>query len=108
MFRHWFGQRSGFPSQAPRRRSRPAARHCYRPRLEPLEDRDLPSAFTVDRLTDSGAGSGLAGDLRYCLTQAADGDSIQFSVTGTINLTQALPDLTHSISIEGPGASSLT
>jgi hypothetical protein len=50
----------------------------------------------------------LAGDLRYCINQAADGDAITFGVTGTINLTGALPDLTHSISIEGPGASLLT
>src|SRR5262249_31660555 len=33
---------------------------------------------------------------------------ITFGVTGTINLTGALPNLTHSISIEGPGAAQLT
>jgi hypothetical protein len=76
--------------------------------LEILEDRTLLSVCTVDRLTDLGEGSGLTGDLRYCITNAADGDEITFGVTGTINLTRALPSLTHSISIEGPGADIMT
>jgi len=62
----------------------------------------------VDRLTDAGEGQGLRGDLRFCINQAMDGDVITFEVTGTINLTGALPNLTRSISIEGPGASLLT
>jgi hypothetical protein len=48
------------------------------------------------------------GDLRYCLTNAASGDNIQFGVTGTINLTRALPDLARNITIQGPGPASLT
>jgi hypothetical protein len=76
----------------------------FRPRLEILEDRTLLSDCTVSLLTDTGE----KGDLRYCITQAADGDTVSFKVTGTINLTKALPDLTHSISIEGPGADLLT
>jgi hypothetical protein len=81
---------------------------AYRPRFEVLEARHLLSTYVVDRLTDTGAGSGLAGDLRYCITNAADGDAITFGVTGTINLTSALPGLAHNISIEGPGADLLT
>jgi hypothetical protein len=73
-----------------------------------LESRALPSLFTDDRHTDYGEGKGQAGDLRYCLTQANDRDQVIFSVTGTINLVQALPDLTRSIAIEGPGAEFLT
>src|SRR5438132_2896934 len=81
----------------------------YRLQLEALEDRLLPSVFTVDRLTDAGQGSGLAGDLRYCLTQATSGqDTIAFSVTGTINLTKALPELSKSVSIGGPRPDLLT
>ena len=55
--------------------------------------------FTVDRLTDLGEGSGLSGDLRYCITHAADGDDITFGdgITGAINLTRALPDLTQAV-----------
>jgi hypothetical protein len=73
------------------------------------------SIYTVDRLSDndpggSGEGSDLAGDLRYCITNAANGDDIGFGdgVTGTINLAGALPTLGASISIDGPGADLLT
>jgi hypothetical protein len=76
--------------------------------LEALEGRTLLSVFTVDRLTDFGEGAGQAGDLRYCLTQAADGDQVTFVVTGAINLTQQLRDLNRSIAIDGPGADLLT
>jgi hypothetical protein len=62
----------------------------------------------VDHLADDTVGSGTNGSLRYCMTQATDGDRIQFGVTGTINLAEALPSLTHSISIDGPGANLLT
>ena len=83
--------------------------------LEPLEDRRLPSTmWTVDSLYDSGTGSGLRGDLRYVITQAdqTPGDNtINFSVTGTITLNSALPDLNNTkglIDIDGPGANNLT
>ena len=53
-------------------RSWPLRRHAQGPRrsrahrlqLEVLEDRTLLSTFLVDRLTDTGDGSGLVGDLR--------------------------------------------
>jgi hypothetical protein len=73
-----------------------------------LEGRNLMSTFMVDHLADDLVGDGLNGSLRYCINQASDGDTIQFGVTGTINLTGALPNLTHSISIDGPGADELT
>lgn len=73
------------------------------------------ASFTVDRLTDanpgSGQGSGSAGDLRYCLMQAnaASGpDTINFSVTGTINLAGPLPGINGGLTINGPGANQLT
>jgi hypothetical protein len=83
-----------------------ARRHklaSFRPVIEALEDRNLLSTFTVDHLADDLVGSGLNGSLRYCITNATDGDAISFGVTGTINLTGALPALSHSISIAGPG-----
>ena len=53
------------------------------------------AVFNVDRLTDTGAGAGLAGDLRYCITQVnANGgatDTITFGVTGTVNLASPCP-----------------
>jgi hypothetical protein len=61
-------------------RCRPARKvRAYRPRLETLETRALLSTYLVDRLTDTGAGSGLSGDLRYCIGHASDGDSIALS-----------------------------
>jgi hypothetical protein len=68
----------------------------------------------VNSLGDTGAGTGLTGDLRFCITQAdaTTGDNtINFSVTGTITLNSALPDLSNTTGltdIEGPGAASLT
>jgi hypothetical protein len=92
----------------PARRQRGGSRQC-RLSVEVLEERELLSIYLVDRLTDTGAGNGLAGDLRYCLTQATSGDdTIQFDVTGIINLTGALPDLSASVTVEGPGADVLT
>jgi hypothetical protein len=76
--------------------------------LEGLEDRNLLSTYMVDHLADDTVGSGLNGSLRYCITNAVDNDTITFSVTGTINLTGALPNLTNSVTIQGPGANSLT
>ena len=70
------------------------------------------AGFTVNSLGDTGAGSGTAGDLRYCITQATltgGSHTINFSVTGTINLLSALPNLSSSgLTINGPGANLLT
>ncbi len=79
----------------------------YAPELERLEDRALMSTCHVTRLTDQGLGKGFRGDLRYCINKvnAEPGpDAIDFNVTGTINLTGALPDLSTDIDIQGPGA----
>ncbi len=89
----------------------PLPRRRFVPRLDRLEDRTLLAVCVVDRLTDLGEGQGLRGDLRYCITQANElpgDDTITFDVTGTINLTRALLDLSTNIDIQGPGASLLT
>jgi hypothetical protein len=68
------------------------------------------TAYTVTTLGDTGAGSGLSGDLRYVLTQVnagAGGDTVHFAVTGTIALTRALPTIAKSVTLEGPGADRL-
>jgi len=104
-----FGQRdTRIGELSPRRRSR------GRWMLEVLEDRTLLSLFTVNSLGDSGTGSGNSGDLRYVINQvdSTSGDNtINFSVTGTISLSSALPDLSNTTGltdIEGPGAANLT
>ena len=86
--------------------------------LEPLEDRLAPAVFTVNNAGDTGAGAGLAGDLRYCITQdnATPGaNTIQFDIPGagvqTINLTSALPAISNPVVVDGysqPGAAANT
>jgi hypothetical protein len=66
----------------------------------------------VNSLGDAGVGvTANHGDLRFCLSQAnarPGEDLIVFSVTGAINLTQALPDISDDLIIAGPGADRLT
>ena len=101
--------RSAFDSQRGRA---PSRRQSYRRRLriEPLEDRRLLS-ITVTTLVDenNGIGAGAGTSLREAIFATLAGDSIDFSVTGTINLT----NLGHlvinkNLTINGPGAGLLT
>jgi hypothetical protein len=108
----------GWPASSQR-----AARHAaavrttsprkVRLRVEALEDRLTPSTYTVTSTGDTGAGSGLSGDLRYCITQANNNggpntiqfDSTVFSTPQTITLTSLLPTITdNNLTITGPGA----
>ncbi|MEW6211875.1 MAG: right-handed parallel beta-helix repeat-containing protein, partial [Acidobacteriota bacterium] len=64
------------------------------------------ATFTVTNTDDNGPGS-----LRQAILDAnamAGADTISFSVTGTIMLMSALPIITDDLSIDGPGAASLT
>jgi predicted outer membrane repeat protein len=64
------------------------------------------ATFDVNNTNDSGAGS-----LRQAIldANAAVGpDTIMFSVTGTITLASTLPSISEDVTIDGPGASSLT
>src|SRR6516162_2363451 len=79
--------------------------NCFRPRLEILEDRTVPSTLTVTNNLDSGAGS-----LRDAIKNANSGDMIVFapSLNGqTITLTSGELAFSKSLDIEGPGASLL-
>ena len=81
---------------------------------EPLSA--ITATCTVDRLTDNnpaggGEGAGAVGDLRYCMAQAnaaGGGNTIEFGVTGTINLAGELPAINNNLTINGPGANLLT
>jgi hypothetical protein len=89
-------------------RRRPIRRRppTSRLRLEALEDRCMPSTFTVTNLLDTGAGS-----LRAAVTAAnanPGADVINFATTGTITLTSGELDITDSLTINGPGINSLT
>ncbi len=80
-------------------------------KLDALEDRIVMDTYTVTRLSDMGKGRSVFGDLRYCITQAnavPGEDLIIFGVTGTINLTGKLPDLSDDLIIAGPGADVVT
>src|SRR5215475_10359595 len=108
--RTWIRQMFTRPATRPLRK---APARC-RPALEVLEDRWVPSTFTVNSTGDSGAGSGLFGDLRYCITQAnanagADAiifDSGVFAAPQTITLTGGALTLTDTATttISGPAA----
>jgi hypothetical protein len=64
------------------------------------------AVFTVSNLNDAGAGS-----LRDAITMAnvdSIADTIDFSVTGQIDIASQLPTITESVTITGPGADQLT
>ena len=94
-------------SERATKRNRPFASFCRRLRFEPLEHRRLLATITVDTLTD---GIGVPGtSLREAIAAASANDTINFSATGTINLTN-LGELVvnKNLTINGPAANLLT
>src|SRR5262249_34429778 len=94
------------PVEGNHRRQRSLRAKTHRLGLEVLEDRYLPSTFTVLNLLDSGPDS-----LRAAVAAAnanPGADAIDFATTGTIPLTSGQLEITDSLTINGPGESALT
>lgn len=80
-------------------------------RAECVEDRCVPATFTVNTLADTVDADPGVTSLREAIVAANDqagDDVIDYGVTGTINLTGPLPDLSSNIQLLGPGAANLT
>src|SRR6516165_5728506 len=104
-FSSWLRNRTTTPraNRAAALRQRPAR---FRPALEMLEDRCVPSTLTVTNTLDSGAGS-----LRAEIRAAHDGYTIVFApslVGQTITLTSGELLIDHGVTMTGPGAGNLT
>jgi hypothetical protein len=88
--------------QRPHRRAVVSRRSM--PRLEALEDRTLPSTFTVLNLNDSGAGSLRAAIVSANASPGADTIVFADHLLGTITLTSGELSITDGVTIAGPGA----
>ena len=85
----------------------PAARRSAGPRLEVLEDRTLPSTYTVTNLNDSGTGS-LRDAIAYADSHANIDIVFKHGLSGTITLTSGELLIGNSVTITGPGANALS
>jgi hypothetical protein len=94
--RRWQRQLRSGQSSRPQRRSHGG----FRPRLEALEDRYVPSPLTVNSSADNG---NLVGTLRYAVAHAQDGDVIDILNGQIIKLSQGELYLSHNVTIEGVG-----
>ena len=116
MFLFWLRTQTRHAMRKAQRTSKPAGRHAtFRPRLEALEDRCVPSTLTVTNNLDSGPGS-----LRAEIAAAQAGDTITFSnstangavnfydgTLHTITLTSGELLVNNSLTVQGAGAGQL-
>lgn len=68
----------------------------------------MPATIAVANTNDSGAGSLRAAIEQANLDPARDTIALAPSITGTITLSSALPDLSTDLTVDGPGAAVLT
>ena len=102
----WLSNHLGVSRRPASRMKTPAARRRFRPMLEGLEQRWVPSTLTVTKNLDSGAGS-----LRAEIAAAHNGDTIVFDpgLDGqTITLASGELLINKNLTITGPGANQLT
>jgi parallel beta-helix repeat protein/predicted outer membrane repeat protein len=103
-FTRWLSNGLGLIRRPAFPRKKLSAQHRFRPNLESLEDRWMPSTLTVTSIADSGVGS-----LRAEIAAAHNGDTIVFdksvfSTAKTITLTTGELFIKHNVTITGPGA----
>ena len=92
------------PNAKPRTSRRAAS--TFRPRLEILEGREVPSTLKVTTYFDGGPGS-----LRYEIAQAKSGDTITFDRnlgSPVVYVTNGELVINKNLTIKGPGAGALT
>jgi hypothetical protein len=97
------------PRWAPHGPRKPRPR--FRLSIDVLEDRLVPSTFTVMNNNNSGAGSLRQAILDANAQAGADVitfDPAAFSTPSTIRLLSSLPDITDDLTINGPAAARLT
>jgi hypothetical protein len=92
-----------YPSS--RRRAVRGSFSLFRPILEALESRRVPSIIAVSSTADSGAGT-----LRAALANAQNGDTITFNLPkpSMIQLSSSSLSVNRTVTIAGPGPASLT
>jgi predicted outer membrane repeat protein len=101
----WLSNRLHLSGQ-PAAQTTTARRNRFRPALEGLEERWVPSTLTVQNNHDSGAGS-----LRAAIAAAKSNDTIVFALSldgQTITLTGGELLIKKNLTIGGPGAGQLT
>ena len=108
--RRWSATSQSLPGFALARPSNARRRLKLGLKLERLEDRTVLSSFNllVTSLADSGPGTLRAAIIKADAGSAAHKYNIDFKVSGTITLERALPDLSKSMSLSGPGPHGLT
>jgi hypothetical protein len=102
MLKHLFHSLRSGSTRNPQSTPGLGRRVSFRPRLEVLEGRDLPSTLTVTNLSDAGAPGD--GSLRGEIAAALPGDTINFQpgLSGTIILTGGQLVINKSLNINGP------